>query len=140
MINCNIRKCVILLSLMLLHPTHTSACLFYERHIHVVSNLPQNSPHVLKLRCASRDKELGVHYLQPNQEFQFGFCVNPFATLYFCHLWWGQKEKAFNVYSVDTKKWCNGLLKLHCTWLVWKDGIYFLRKVPNPLQVLASPW
>ncbi|GFP93192.1 hypothetical protein PHJA_001463500 [Phtheirospermum japonicum] len=50
------------------------------------------------LHCAAGDKELGFHNLTTNQDFNYKLCTS-LSNLYFCHLWYNGKDKAFIVYS-----------------------------------------
>lgn len=91
-----------------------------KEHIYVVNNLlPNSAP--LKLHCASGDNDLENHILYPDQDFHWSFCANILpTTLFFCHLWWGSKEKAFDVYNEKfflktTNYWW---------WVVKNDGYY----------------
>ncbi|KAL7094062.1 hypothetical protein ACP275_11G077800 [Erythranthe tilingii] len=106
--------------------TVSSCFLTRKITVKVVDNLPQNSP-PLFLHCASGDKELGNHTLTTGQDFQFHFCVNA-HTLYFCHLWWNGKQKAFDVFNNDWPSWyCADKV---CYWEARSDGIYNSKNYP----------
>ncbi|KAI3470518.1 hypothetical protein Pfo_027181 [Paulownia fortunei] len=95
--------------------------LTWKRQVHVMNNLPSNSP-PLKLHCASGDDDLGYHTLRVNQDFNWTFCENFYPnTLFFCHLWWGSKQKTFDAFS---SKWIGPDSKHHY-WIAKSDGIYF---------------
>lgn len=97
----------------------------YKTTVEVFSRLPQNSP-ALVVHCASRDDDIGWHRLAPNQGFNFRFCVKPFTTLFFCHLWWGNKNKAVVAFNA---KWIFDRCYRHtCTWEAQSDGIYLSGK------------
>lgn len=103
--------------------------------VHVVNLLPRNSA-PLTLHCASGDDDFGFHNLTKyNEDYHWSFCESIFRnTLFFCHLWWENKNIAFDVFSSSLKN--DNLLNL---WGVKSDGIYFaddhafshLRKVYN---------
>ncbi|KAI3458753.1 hypothetical protein Pfo_015416 [Paulownia fortunei] len=97
-------------------------CVFVWRYeVHIINNLPRRSA-PLKLHCASRDDDLGYHTLPINQDFHWQFCANIFnTTLFFCHFWWGSKEKVFNVFDSDRRGKCD----VTCNWIAKSDGIYF---------------
>ena len=92
-----------------------------KHHIHILSNLPSNSPQ-LKVHCASGDDDLGDHVLYPNQDYQWSFCADFLpTTLYFCHFWWGKKNQAFEVFHEKLTK----LITHESVWIPKSDGIYF---------------
>ncbi|KAL6576783.1 hypothetical protein OROMI_011059 [Orobanche minor] len=99
--------------------------------VYVVNALPQNSP-PLFLHCASGDDELGNHTLTVGQNFNFKFCISVFKhTLFFCHLWWENKNIAFDVYNYKfdhkcAKKFDGGV----CYWEARSDGIYISKDYP----------
>lgn len=94
--------------------------------IHVVNNLPPKSA-PLTVHCASGDNDLGTHTLSVNQAFTWGFCESFVSqTLFFCHLWWGSKDIAFNVFTPELSKRCDE----HCYWAAKSDGIYFSGSYP----------
>ncbi|GFP88795.1 hypothetical protein PHJA_001023200 [Phtheirospermum japonicum] len=73
----------------------------------------------MRVHCASGNDELGYHNLLFNQQFSWRFCNAP-RTLFFCHLWWGPKQKSFDVF----------VSKFPLTpysdyyWFARSDGIY----------------
>ncbi|KAL7145607.1 hypothetical protein ABFS83_07G096400 [Erythranthe nasuta] len=91
-----------------------------EITVHVVSNLPQNTPQLF-LRCQSHDDDLGNHTLAPNQDFHWHFCTS-FNTLFFCHLVWNGKSASFDVFNYD---WPDSRCPYGtCYWAALPDGIY----------------
>ncbi|KAL7107857.1 hypothetical protein ACP275_06G080500 [Erythranthe tilingii] len=92
------------------------------RRVFVVNGLPEGS-NPLTLHCQSGDDDLGNRTLSSRQELDWKFCTNIFGkTLYFCHVWWGSKSAAFDVYNKDIEKnYCFGGL---CHWEIFPDGIY----------------
>lgn len=108
------------------------ACSFTSRHvIYVRNDLPRDSP-PLKIHCASKNNDLGNHDLYPNQNFHWKFCANFFpSTLYFCHFWWGSKNKSFDVY----KEKLRSRSTYKSWWVAKSDGIYFGNQTqPTPLM------
>ncbi|GFQ03566.1 hypothetical protein PHJA_002500400 [Phtheirospermum japonicum] len=107
--------------------------------VYVVNNLPPNS--LLNLHCQSKDDDLGDHTLAVNQVFNWSFyddlgnktlrvnenfhwtfCQNFFGrTLFFCHFYWGSKQRVFTVFKTNPFK---GSYVTHY-WLAKKDGFYF---------------
>ncbi|GFQ08782.1 hypothetical protein PHJA_003022200 [Phtheirospermum japonicum] len=89
--------------------------------VYVVNNLPSNSP-LLDLRCQSGDDDLGNKTLRVNENFHWTFCQNFFGrTLFFCHFYWGSKQRVFTVFKTNPFK---GSYVTHY-WLAKKDGFYF---------------
>uniref|UniRef100_M1AGG2 S-protein homolog n=1 Tax=Solanum tuberosum TaxID=4113 RepID=M1AGG2_SOLTU len=72
-------------------------------HVQVVNNIdPTRFPfNSIKLHCASKDNDMGFHDITPNNQFEWTFKEGYFSnTLFFCHFWWGLKERAFEVFNV----------------------------------------
>lgn len=116
-----------------------STCLS-KIHIDISNHLPDGSP-PLKVRCQSKDDDLGYHELYPNQpSYSWGF--EPLwiigDTLFFCHFWWNGKESVFDVYNQEWgSDYCirqkrNFIfwetISNTCYWQVTADGIYMSRK------------
>ncbi|WOG89239.1 hypothetical protein DCAR_0208476 [Daucus carota subsp. sativus] len=118
-------------------------------HIYVTNSVPSDSPNPVTTHCQSRDDDLGYHTLHVNQYITWSFHPSlGGSTLFFCHLWWGDKNVAFNAY--EEKRFCVRRGKLPwqiksntCYWESRADGIYF-NKVndPNdsPSWVKNYPW
>ncbi|KAK6137915.1 hypothetical protein DH2020_028341 [Rehmannia glutinosa] len=132
----------LLLCFILYNASHfqASACFLprLKYYVYVINNLPPNSTEPLKLHCASKDNDLGYHTLTLNQNFNFNFCDNPFATVFFCHLWWGNKNKAFDAYSARWNR--NPCIEHHCYWATKSDGIYFSDAYPPDNLVKGYDW
>ncbi|OIT04437.1 hypothetical protein A4A49_65202, partial [Nicotiana attenuata] len=117
--------------LLLLTPIDLSrakSCFITRRfYVHVIDKLPSNSSK-LQVHCASGDDDLGYHSLTANQEFDWSFCQGfAWTTLFFCHFWWGTKNKSFNVFNDPVHCVEDGKLpKLteQCAWVVKSDGFY----------------
>ncbi|KZV29411.1 hypothetical protein F511_18529 [Dorcoceras hygrometricum] len=88
-------------------------------HIYVINELPPNSS--LLVHCASGNDDLGYHTLSPTQVFTWKFCENIFkTTLFFCHLWWGDKQNSFDAFE-SNYHW----FRYHkFSWYARADGIY----------------
>ncbi|GFP88804.1 hypothetical protein PHJA_001024100 [Phtheirospermum japonicum] len=71
----------------------------------------------LTIHCASGDDELGFHILSVNEQFHWRFCVLP-RTLFFCHLWWEHKQRAFDVFV------SKAFIYNAYFWSARNDGIY----------------
>ncbi|KAM7462244.1 hypothetical protein LguiA_030383 [Lonicera macranthoides] len=96
--------------------------------IHIINGFPNNS-YPLKLRCQSKDNDLGDHDLQRSEEFYWKFHNHLFGrTLYFCHFYWGDIDKSVDVFN-DEKRFpsCDDDKSTKvgkCYWLVKDDGFY----------------
>lgn len=103
-------------------------CIFSRKYeVHVINKLPPNSPE-LRIHCASKNREIGDQNLPIDEDLNWSFCERLFArTLYFCHFWWGAKDKSLTVY--DDPNYCvhHGLNTNelnYCKWEVREDGFY----------------
>ncbi|KZV38375.1 hypothetical protein F511_19896 [Dorcoceras hygrometricum] len=78
------------------------------------------------VHCASKNNDFGNHTLTTDQEFEFSFCLEIFSTLFFCHIWWQNKDSAFDAYNA---KWLdNPCIGPNCTYEARPDGIYLSGK------------
>ena len=56
----------------------------------------------LHVHCKSKDDDLSVRLLHPNESFEFKFGVQFFGrTLFFCRFWWGNEAHWFDIYDDD---------------------------------------
>ncbi|KAL6578162.1 hypothetical protein OROMI_010490 [Orobanche minor] len=111
-----------------LSPSSSSSLFFQEKRfcffthkfvVRVINELPEDSP-FLKLHCASGDDDLGYHDLPVNQVFGWSFCSKLVGdSLFFCHLWWGSRNRAFVALNTS---WCDRCSK--CNYTAKTDGIY----------------
>lgn len=95
--------------------------------VHIRSDLPNNSQ-PLFLRCQSGDTDFGMHKLYVGEEFYWKFRLHAFGrTLYFCHFYWGQKQRIFNVFDKHSVlSLCVVPLSqdLVCIWKVREEAFY----------------
>ncbi|GER51247.1 plant self-incompatibility protein S1 family [Striga asiatica] len=96
-------------------------CQITERfEVHVINRLPYPK---LELHCASGNDDLGFHHVVPNYDFNWSFCDGYTGrTLFFCHLWWQNKEIAWDVFTSKHRGQCGSG---KCLWEATTDGIYF---------------
>lgn len=92
--------------------------------MHMINNI-ENSNEELIAECKSADDDLGQHFLDSGEDWNWRFRVNFFrSTLYFCHLQWGEMEKRFTVFDTDSISYqCEETST--CFWSMRVDGIYF---------------
>ncbi|KAL3616324.1 hypothetical protein CASFOL_039714 [Castilleja foliolosa] len=108
-----------------------SRCMFNRVTFYVVNKLSQSSPPI-DLHCASGDRELGYHNIGVGQNFSYSFCTK-FRALYFCHLWWRQKDVAFEVWNHNWHSSACGFTRDHpktCYWEARDDGVYLAAQYP----------
>ncbi|KAI5655989.1 hypothetical protein M9H77_24782 [Catharanthus roseus] len=105
--------------------------------VHVISNLPSNR-YPLRIHCASGDDDLGYHNLSVNQDFNWSFRMNfRGTTLFFCHFWWKNEDKAFEVFNHDISI---NTCRSNCYWLVRDDGFYFTDDIDNVAPEKYADW
>uniref|UniRef100_A0A0V0H514 S-protein homolog n=1 Tax=Solanum chacoense TaxID=4108 RepID=A0A0V0H514_SOLCH len=98
--------------------------------VQVVNNIdPTKFPfNSIKIHCASKDNDMGFHDLSPNNKFEWSFKEKYFAnTMFFCHFWWGLKERAFEVFNVFQGCIRDSPLSprtLLCKWTVTDKGFF----------------
>lgn len=120
-----------------------SKCASAGLRIDISNGLPDNS-NLLAVHCRSKDDDLGNHTLRVNQNFSWRFVPNFIPnTLFFCHFWWGQKSKVFDVYN-QKKMGCecehNGPTYSNtCFWQARADGFYYSKFTP-PAWEKKSGW
>ncbi|PHT81238.1 hypothetical protein T459_14253 [Capsicum annuum] len=95
--------------------------------VHVIKKLRSHSE-TLQIHCTSKDDDLGYHNLTTNQDFDWSFCELILCRfLFFCHFWWGSKEKALDVFK-DPYSCVKGSGSLNvltdCKWEVKSDDFY----------------
>ncbi|PHT75415.1 hypothetical protein T459_18937 [Capsicum annuum] len=107
--------------------------------VHINNNLPDGS-NPLRLRCKSKDDDLGDKVRSVNEEFTFAFNEHVLGeTLFFCHFYWNSKDKSFDVFNDTMADKC-GLERKYglnfyygCYWKVQEDGFYFdSQLLPTP--------
>ncbi|KAL2469550.1 Plant self-incompatibility protein S1 family [Abeliophyllum distichum] len=108
--------------------------------VHVVNGLP-DSPNPLWVHCASGNDDLGERILHENEDFHWHFRDGILGrTLFFCHFWWGSKQRSFEVFHNPEK--CEFGYGRHdhnpCYWLVKPDGFYFSNLFPPPPSSLKK--
>ncbi|KAL7177400.1 hypothetical protein ACSBR2_030707 [Camellia fascicularis] len=70
---------------------------------HLIHDIPNNST-PMQVHCHSRDNDLRTYTLRYGKIFRWKFNPNFVGiTPFFCHFYWGAKNKSFTVY--DHKIW-----------------------------------
>lgn len=112
-------------------------CFLGEKiHVYVANNLGPNVEPLIA-HCASKDNDFGNTTIYANNNFHFHFCTTPFEdTLFFCHLWWGSKQRAFEVFNINH----NRCTEDECYWEAKEDGIYFSKYYPKIVLTKLYNW
>ncbi|CAL0311320.1 unnamed protein product [Lupinus luteus] len=118
---------VIILCLLLLLPSNlmvitTNGFSLYPRiHVYMTNRLPKGT--LLTLHCKSKDDDLGVHYLNYNEQYTFSFHYNIFRfqgyTLFFCGFTWNGKLHWFEVYNWKRD---SSYGRENLRWVIEEDG------------------
>ncbi|GFQ02684.1 hypothetical protein PHJA_002412300 [Phtheirospermum japonicum] len=77
----------------------------------------------VRFHCASKNDDLGNHTFYRGFSYDWSFCDSILKnTLFFCHFWWGSKQKAFVVldYKLGKIQCKTGT----CRWFVADNGFY----------------
>lgn len=94
----------------------------------------------MRIHSASGDDDLRFHDLLVHQEFNWSFNMNfQGTTLFFCHFWWANKDKSFEVFNRDIgTNYCS----TNCYWFVKEDGFYFIDDINKvfPIPKLQNWW
>ncbi|XP_047342814.1 S-protein homolog 3-like [Impatiens glandulifera] len=105
--------------------------------IHIISEV-----NTLKVRCKSKDDDLGNRTLTQGNEFMWKFKENAYGTtLFFCHFYWNAKEARFNVFDGAVKDNCSMrkfLPNYHCFWKVTDNAFYISKN--NMKYTLLYTW
>ncbi|KAL8048449.1 hypothetical protein ABFX02_07G066800 [Erythranthe guttata] len=114
--------CLLLFLLSFNLPREIKAFVIMGRHTVNVKNELPNDFGQLEVHCASKDDDLGHHFLSSSEAFSWSFRANFWeTTLYFCHFWSGVKTKAFVVFNAgwDADEYHHTLI-----YSVKSDGFY----------------
>jgi hypothetical protein len=96
---------------------------------------------LIQVHCQSRDTDLGLQTLVPNQTWGFGFKINFFGTtLFFCSFVssnTGTQSTSFETFGDDvrTKVPC-----VHCVWTVRPEGFYVNIQGNPGVGTFFHPW
>ncbi|KAK9690744.1 hypothetical protein RND81_09G151400 [Saponaria officinalis] len=112
----------ILLCLLLLHAKFIPTLSQYQFRKYTVRIVSHTVTAPIKVRCQSKDDDLGTRVLQFGEEFTWSFRVNVLMnTLYFCHFYLKECEKSLNVFEVFSMGYmCDD----EYNWVVTELGIY----------------
>ncbi|KAJ9558711.1 hypothetical protein OSB04_013325 [Centaurea solstitialis] len=90
----------------------------------------------IRVRCKSKDDDIGDKTIGFQQSVDWHFCENVFgpSTLFFCHFYMGNRQQVFDVFNKSVKPQCHEKHKpehWRCTWLVRRDGFYIVHRFPD---------
>lgn len=111
---------------------------FRKYHVRVENGL-QGQP--LNVHCQSKDNDLGIHVLQPGDQFEWGFHINFMGkTLFFCNMWWESGHKSFEVFKAGEHKlildFCGAKT---CQYRATEEGVQIFHS-KNKAWELKYPW
>ncbi|KAG5524858.1 hypothetical protein RHGRI_031507 [Rhododendron griersonianum] len=98
----------------------------YKVTVHIINAIPDQATS-LTFRCQSKDDDLGNHTTKYREEFYWRFVPNAWgSTLFFCHFYWGSKQRVFAVYDRKIEDFCGRWELYHhnCYYEVRPDGFY----------------
>ncbi|KAK4774596.1 hypothetical protein SAY86_009531 [Trapa natans] len=88
-------------------------------HVEVWNKLEAKSNIII--HCKSKDDDLGIFTVLPNQAFTFHFRRNFFAsTLFFCGIYTEHAQGTYDIYKFTR----DGNRCYKCTWAVKESGVY----------------
>lgn len=115
----------------------TSSCKQQNKfQINIGNNLP--STHKLEVHCASGNDDLGHNFINRGSVYHFSFCDSFFHnTLFFCHLYWFNKDSAFDVFK---SKWAGRCEFGRCYYEARGDGVYYSNSYPPGKLTKMYDW
>ncbi|GFP92851.1 hypothetical protein PHJA_001429400 [Phtheirospermum japonicum] len=91
-----------------------------KHELNIYCEVPANSSSVIA-HCGSKDDDFGSRELYPSEYFGWRFRTNLIrSTLYFCHFWWGSKNKSLVVFQGD---WDSDYYYMY-SYVINKYGVY----------------
>lgn len=95
--------------------------------------------YLLDSHCYSKDDDLGVHVLYPNDRQSWSFKGNWLGTTMFhCKLEWENGSLEFDAFSSNVEFLTNFCGNASCCWSVRQDGIYLTNR--NGQVVFKQHW
>nr|AFK40358.1 unknown [Lotus japonicus] len=106
---------------MLIVPVHGR-----RNTVRITNDLKGSGFTQLLVHCGSKDDDLGIHYLQSGQSFQWSFKDNIWGTtLFWCHLGWNSVSQTITAYRYSDDS-CGS----QCWRSIRPDGAYFYSAEP----------
>ncbi|KAL8141241.1 hypothetical protein V2J09_007262 [Rumex salicifolius] len=112
---------------------------FRKYHVIVLNGLEAGGDGkvLLGVHCKSKDDDLGIRFLDVNQEFEWRFRTNVLeTTLFFCGFSWVGGRKVFDAFKDDPDFLDGGCGGRHCTWKAQEDGIYLYNLKQNNYKLV----
>lgn len=112
----------------------------------VLNDIIQKNAAPLKVHCQSKDNDLGYHILPFARDLDWSFRANFWATTrFYCHFWWGRKQRAFDVFYDGWSEFCDAPKdsidnRNYCFWVVRTDGFYFSNRLLNSTLERKYTW
>lgn len=103
--------------------------------VHIYDELPDPP---LQVHCKSKDDDLHMRTLRTGQSFMWSFHMNFwFSTVFYCHFYWGDKDKSFDVFDYKFENICSTSRRkvVKCMWVVRPDGFFLSNGFDNYTRV-----
>ena len=103
-----------------------------KRHVMITNDLGVGK--VLKIKCKSKDNDLGIHYLTFHNTFQWEFRDKFLSdTRFYCYMWWGKNvTKSFDAYIAKR----DAINCADCKWSIRTDGAYWFNPDHNSWEIM----
>ncbi|GAB2228993.1 hypothetical protein Droror1_Dr00023127 [Drosera rotundifolia] len=93
-------------------------------YVHIINKVEDHA--VIAVHCKSKDNDLGLHYLNYEETYQFKFRVNFWGTtLFFCGFHWHDKQVIGDAYDYS-RDWDR--CPVNCDWIVDQEAVYGVNK------------
>lgn len=95
----------------------------------------------MSVHCKSKDDDLGKHWLDTDQKYDWQFRENFWRrTLYWCNFRSYHGYASFEVFWPEKKDWLSYRCNYEtCIWAAKDDGFY-LKNIPENKFELVHPW
>ncbi|KAF5198378.1 Plant self-incompatibility s1 [Thalictrum thalictroides] len=137
-------RALVLISLVILiyGCSSVSSMMLFKKHVYVKNHILPDV--TMKLHCASRDDDLGVHIIPYGNDWSWTFHPKLFSTLFWCNLEWVMPSTKqlmtvhFDAYDaghpLEDVNDCD-----NCVWWAYADGLYHQSRGDKPIK-LKHQW
>ncbi|PIA39410.1 hypothetical protein AQUCO_02600099v1 [Aquilegia coerulea] len=119
----------------------SDAALLSKVHVQIHNSILPSM--TMNIHCKSKDNDLGNHIILFNEDYEWHFHVNIWGTtLFWCSIGWINEvghyvHGSFKVYEYKRD---NSRCGKRCTWMVQRDGLYFINPSINQAPELMFKW
>ncbi|KAF8394156.1 hypothetical protein HHK36_020362 [Tetracentron sinense] len=107
-----------------------------RQHVYVVNDLGEGF--TLTVHCASKDDDLGTHFLPYGTNFTWKFRINLFhTTLFWCDFQWGNVTDSYIVFAAEDRY---QTFVANTYWLSRQDGLYYANDDRQKEYELKHVW